>query len=168
MRSELEAVRGEGTVAAAKWVKDAREAAMAFGAVGGKAEATSLPGDGGAAIGAEAWIDPEGGRVWARSVGAREAAAADGTDPAGAQAIGQQGRQGVIAGGTAFELRAVEILERGIALWAVGLGWTAIAVEFERGLAVGTLLRRGRLRDVVNESKRGAERGELDDGIFGY
>jgi hypothetical protein len=93
--------------------------------------------------------------VWARSFGGREAAAADGTDALGAQAVGQQGRQGDMASGTTLDVITVEVEEPGIALWAVNFLWSAIEEVLERVLAARTRLRRGRLRDVVDESKPG-------------
>ena len=145
-------------------VDNAREGAVAFGAVGGGTGAFALPGNRSAAVDTEAGVDQEGRRVWARSFGGTEAAAADGADAPGTQTVGEERRQRVVASRTTLDVIAVEIGEAGIALRAVNFGWTAIAVVFERVLALGTLLRRGRLRDVVDESKWSLERGELDDG----
>lgn len=136
---------------------------MALGAAYGGGQAFGLAGDRRLTEQAEAGIDLEYRRMRARGLGCGEATTADGTDAAGAQAVGKQGRQRIVASGTALDSTAVEALERGVALWAVG-GWrTAIAEVFERGAAVGTVLRRGQLRDVVDESKRGLERSDFNE-----
>ena len=112
-------VRGDGL---AGHIEDAREAAVALGTVFGGADAFGLPGDGGAAVHAEAGVVGERGRVWAGGFGCEQAAAADGADAPGAQAVGEQRRQRVAAGGTALDLTAVEMIKLGVAFWAIGLG----------------------------------------------
>jgi hypothetical protein len=68
-----------------------------------------------------------------------------------------------VASRTSLDANAVEVVEPGIALWAVDSGRTAIEEVFESYVALGTELRRGRLRDVVDESKWSLHRSDFND-----
>jgi hypothetical protein len=70
----------------------------------------------------------------------------------------------VAASGATLDGIAIEIVQGGATFGADGLGCSAIEpVGGKRDVAFGTLLRRRRLRDIVDKSQRGVERGDFDD-----
>jgi hypothetical protein len=152
--------RGDGLEGA---IDDAGEAAVALGALSRGTDALGGPGDRGVTVYTEAGVDHEDWGVWARGLWVGEAAAADSADASGSQAAGEQRRQGIVASRTSLDANAVEVVEPGIALWAVDSGRTAIEEVFESYVALGTELRRGRLRDVVDESKWSLHRSDFND-----